>query len=861
MLVLIRRLARRAALLLHRREREAMMDDEMRFHIEMEAAELRRSGLTATEADRQARIAFGGVERFKEEGRDARGTRLLEDLAQDVRYGLRQLRASPGFAAATVLTLALGIGATTTLASYRRYINSQETTLAAPERLVVLGEGRRECVRCARLSPAGYRAIRDRARTIERASLWAGWAPILRGPERTEALDGFRVTTGFFQLFDIPALLGRTIVAEDSAPDRRDIVVLSEQLWRTRFGGDSAVVGTVVILDGTPLTIVGVVASTKAYPRDANLWTPLTLTRAEAAQARPGFRSAGRLADGAAVTTASAELALIAGQLTEQSPREKRSTATLSATSFADLGKRDGDAQTGIIMAAMWMVLLIACLNLAGLLVARLSARRRELAVRRALGAAPVRIVRQLLVEILLIAGAGGVCGAILAMWALGALIGWPDLHIDLREFATTLAMGLLSGLVIGLWPAWRATRPTLEHELRNRAGGASVDMARGRRALVVAEVALAIVLLTAAGQLARSFWKMSDFAPGFRAEQLLVLRVRGAPNAKAAAGRADRIAEAIEALPAVERAGAALGVPFGHGWGQGTFELDGSAIAVAEERSSARMQASSPGYFAALGIPILRGRAFTDADRAGAPRVAIVNQAFAERFLPGEDPVGRAVAIDSVRWEIVGVTATVFTGNFDELVAPEIHRPAQQWEQPQMWIAARTRGDPSGIGEGVMAAVRRIDPDLAITRLTTMSALRDNDMRSERQMLRMMAGFAVAAMFISAIGLYGLISYSVAQRTREFGVRLALGATTSAVLKLVLIQGMRPAVIGVAVGIAGAIGATQVMRSILFRVSPADPLTLGAVTAAICAIALFAAWLPARRAMRVDPMTSLRED
>jgi predicted permease len=856
---------RRLRGLMSRGEHERRMDDEVRFHLEMEAAELRGAGVSASEAMRQARLRFGGVERFKEEGRDARGTRPIEELWQDLNYGARQLRRTPGFTAATVLTLALGIGATTMLQSDRRYLASEVRTLASPEGLVYVGQGPERCLRCRRMAAGNYASIRSRARSFEHMSMIAEWEPILRGTERAELTDGQRVTTEFFQTLRIQAMLGRTLLPDDGAGDRQHVVVLTEAMWRDRFGSDKGVLGRTIILDRLPYTIVGVVANDAVYPSDTEFWAPLVLTAGQLSDRQnTEYGVVARLRDGTTAQLASVELATIASQLTSESQDvlDGSTFVVVPVLSFHRMIR--GLPQTFTVAVAL--VLLIACVNLAVLLIARLSVRGRELAVRRALGAATGRIIRQLLTETILVTVLGGLLGAAVAVWGGRILLGWPEILFDVGAFAFALASGLVSGLVIGLWPSIRSARPKLMSGLRDgtRTATGGIDTAGARRSLVVGEVAVAIVLLAAAALLARSFQKIYAIRPGFDTDRVLALRVQSpppSPGTHADAEQFDRLVRAIEAIPGVERAGATLGLPFGHGSIAGSFEVEGRATVTSGQRPRASMQSATPGYFEALGIPIVRGRSFSEGDRANAPRVALINQVVAQRFFPDEDPIGRAVIIDDARWEIVGVVGAVFHGNVEQMTPTEIYRPAQQWERPSVWIAMRTRTDPATIGPNVAEAVRRFDPDIAITRLLTMSALRANDMASERRMLRVMAAFALAAVLISVIGLYGVISYSVSQRTREFGVRLALGAKRSAVLGLVLGQGVRLAAMGAAFGIAVALGVLRLMRAMLFGVSPVDPLTLGAVALTMCAVAVFAAYLPAHRAMRIDPMTSLRDD
>jgi len=836
------------------------LDDELRLHLEREAEKYVARGMTRDEAMRCARAAFGNLDRVKEAARGARGTRLVEDLWWDLRHAVRQLRASPGFTAVTVATLALGIGATTTIDTFRRYVASEGMTLVAPDRLVYLGQGSETCAWCTSMSPANYLAVRDQARSLQHVSMFADWEPALRGEDGADLADGARVTPEFFHTLQVRPLLGRLLVPEDATPGNNEVIVLSEGAWHRRFASVPDIVGLTVFLDRVPYTVVGVAPDDAVFPRDAELWTPLVLT-AEESNDRDGVQHTvvGRLREGATVQGARAEVASIAARVAAEFP-ELMSATTFLAVSLPELHRREPFAPT----YAAGLVLLIACVNLAGLLVARLSARHHEFAIRRALGAKPGRIVRQLMVETILLATCAGVLGAAVATWGTRILIGWSEVRLDGHGVALATGLGLFSGIIVGLWPALRFARPARMGELHDvtRTATGSIDAARGRRALVVIQVALAVVLLSAAGLLGRSFREIYDVDAGFDAANVLAVRVRVPPPEQGRVpepDRIDRLVRTVEATPGVTRAGAVVGIPFGLGAGSGTFEIVGRPPLPRRERPRARMQGATPGYFDALGIPLLRGRDFTDSDRTRSLPVAIVNQDFAERFFANEDPVGRAVTIDSVRWEIVGVSGTAFHGDQEELSRPEIYRPMQQWGRPFVWIALRTRGDPARLGRAVASAVRQFDPDIPITRMDTMSQLRADSMGSERRMLRLIAAFAVVAILISAIGLYGVIGYSVAQRTREFGVRMALGAGAASVLGLVLGWGIRLATVGAVFGIVGALGAGRVIRSMLFRVSPADPFTLGVVVLLICAVAVIAAYLPARRATLVDPLTSLR--
>jgi putative ABC transport system permease protein len=866
----IERIARRLTLLSRIGEHDRGMDEEMRFHLEMEAAALEREGVPPEEARKRARRSFGPVTRFKEEGRDARGTRLVEDLWRDVTYALRQLRGSPGFAAATILTLALGIGVMSTRISAMGLGRTLEgSNLPDQDRLVVLGEGPLGCERCLTLSAGSFEAIRDQLRSIDRLTLIQEWEPVLRGTEVTELTDGVRVLPNFFETLRIQPMLGRTLVPADGAADRQHVVVLHEGFWRERFAADPAVVGKVMTLDLVDHAIVGVVAAAAAYPQtDADFWAPLVLTSAPSNQAGDlDYTALGRMRTGASLESLDAGIAAIAAR-GDLATAERPQGWNLQATSLAEVNRPTLERDTLAFTAAVGLVYLIACVNLAGLLTARLSARRRELSVRRAIGAGAGRIARQLFTEAILLTSLGAAAGAGVAMIAARFVGRGTDAPTQTSAFLIPIGLGLVSGLLIGLWPAIRFARQKLGNELREATshtatGGA--DSARFRRALVVAQVAVTIVLVAATGLLARSFQETLDIDPGFETDRLIALRIQHPPSTEPGSPDAaphDGLVRALENVGGVERAGASLALPFGVASSarDGEFEIEGSVL-PGPDRPEALMQAVTPGYFEALGVSVVQGRAFAEGDGREGPAVAMVNEAFVDRYLGGEAATGRMLTIDERNWEIVGVVGNVFYGSTDEVTNPEVYRPMQQVEASTVWVAVRAQVESPALAGDLAEEVHRFDPDLAVTRLLTMNTLRTATMDSESRMLRLMGFFALAALLISGIGLYGLISYSVAQRTREFGVRLALGAERRRVLGLVLRQGLGLAAIGGAIGLVGAIGALRVMRSLIYGISPVDPMALTGAAVVILALALFAAYLPAHRAMRVDPITTLRGD
>jgi predicted permease len=529
------------------------------------------------------------------------------------------------------------------------------------------------------------------------------------------------------------------------------------------------------------------------------------------------------------------------------------------------------------------LVLGVACINLAGLLLARLTARRKEIAIRAAMGAGGTRIARQLLTETLLLTVGSGVLGAAVAAGAIHIvrdampsfvveyLPNWRNMRIDVRALLVALATGALTGIAIGLWPALRFARPSLVEELKDgaRSATASGRVSRMRHALVVFEIAFAIMLLAAAGLLARSVSNMHAVHPGFRADHVLTFKVDAPARAPGDSTPVDslrweRLAARLHALPDVVRASAVYGLPYSHSASTNGFKIEGRAADSPLRGSAVQMVPAGVDYFATLEIPMLRGRAFTATDRSGAPRVAIIDEAIADKFFPTDDPIGHSIVIDSVSWQIVGVAGKTRYGARGRVISQspgEIYRPMAQWPWRFAQFVVRTRGEPLQTAPEAMRVVRAFDRDLAVTRVGTLASVVRDDVAPDRVLAGMMLGLAVAAVLISAIGLYGLISYGVAQRMREFGIRRALGAESKALLALVLGQGARLAAAGATLGLVGALAATRVMRAALFGVSPTDPLTLAAVVAAMCAVGIAAAYLPARRATLVDPMVSLREE
>lgn len=862
---------RRIRALLGRRRLERDMDDEMRLHLELEAEELIRNGVAPQEAHRRARLAFGGVERFKEEGRDARGVRWTEDLGRDARLGVRQMRRSVGFTIAALITLALGIGATTAMASMAHAILVDPLPFVDGDRLVVFAQ----CGGCQRMAIGNYVTLRDEMRTLQSAAAMGPSSPILRGADRTEVLDGSRVTVEFFTLAGVHALLGRTFAPGDTVAGQQRVAMIGEATWRSRFGADSTVVGRTITLDGAPATVIGVVPARSAFPATTEIWTLLPIdVKAIADRYWTDYTVIGRMRAGATIADVRAELRAIAGRLAIAFPDAmKRQRFTVKPS-------RAWNDQVllpiTVFMTAVALVLVIACTNLAGLLLARLTAREREIAVRAAMGAAGERIARQLLTETLLLSVTGGLLGAITA-WVMieslrgvvpaDAIAGWTNIGMSWTALAVSLGLGIMTGAVIGVGPALRFSRPDLVQALKDgvraTAGGRG---ARARRALVVAQVAFSIMLLVAAGLLTRTAVNLYRADIGVRTDHVLTMRLRYPPSVDSTRRRPpdfyDRLTVNIEAIPGVVGAGTVSWVPF-TGFTSFGFEIEGRPPLAPADRPWARMQAVTAGYFDVMRIHVARGRAFDANDVAGAPRVVVISESAARRLFDekGDDPIGRALLMEGQRYEIVGVSRDVhhFGANTGGLF--EVYYLQAQWPHNSATLAVRTAGDPADATAAVTRAVHAFDPDVAINRVATMPAVAGEYLARYRVMAGLMIGFAVIALLISAIGLYGVISFAVAQRTREFGIRLALGAGQRDLLRLVLGDGVRLAAIGVAIGLVGAAGLTQAMRSLLYGVAPVDPIVLVAVTFTLGTLAVGTSFVPARRATRVDPMTSLRAE
>ncbi len=876
---------------------EQELDAEIRLHVELRAERLRREGLAPDEAWAEALRRFGpleearatlrGAARRREERLGARES--LAGLRQDLRYAARTLRGSPAFTLAAVLTLALGIGATSSIFSVVHGVLLRPLPFPAPERLVQVrtvtaGAPEADDV----LSPPNFMSLAERSRAFGGVAAVLTGDHVLGGAGEARTVESARVSASFFGVMGVRPVLGRGFVPAENQPGSDGVVVLGWGLWQRAFGGDPGVVGRTVRLDGVPREVVGVMPRGFDFPAERELWVPLPYDGYFSATGVLGRKGnayvtvLARLRPGVGLEEGRAELRDLAGRLQAAFP------ASNTGVGFTAVPLRDalvGEARKPLLLlfGAVGLVLLVAAANVVGLLLARAATREGEMAVRVALGAGRGRLVRQLLTESLLLGLAGGGLGLLLALWTTRALValrpeGMPrvdSIRVDGPVLAFTLAVALATSVLAGLVPALRATEGGISGTLRGggRGGLASRRGNRLRGGLVVGQMALAVVLLAGAGLLLRSFARLVAVDPGFRVERVLAFRVelpRAAyDSGDETSGFYARFLERVHGLPGVEAAGAVYRLPIAQGSFGSRFEVEGRAVGAGEEEPSIGVLSVTPGYFRTLGVPLLRGRGIEDGDRAGGPPVVVINRAAAERFFSGVDPVGRRLArfsFDPIEaaaesFTVVGVVGDVRGEALDRAPEPEAFFAHAQVPLPAMSVVVRASGDPLALAGAVRRELSALDPDLPAPEFRTLEQVVAESVARPRFLAGLLTLFAAAALSLAALGVYGLLSYAVAQRTREIGVRIALGARPRDVLEMVVRRALALAGAGVVLGLGGALTLTRLLESQLFGVGAGDPATLAAVVSLLGAAALLASLVPARRAARMSPLEALRAE
>jgi putative ABC transport system permease protein len=801
-----------------------------------------------------------------------------------MRYAIRRLVHQPGFSLVVILTLALGIGANTAIFSLVNAVLLRPLPYDHPERLVTLNHYYPDLNNLeAGFAVPSYRDLTERMRIFDAFAVAGRWNTNLTGTGEPEKLSGAYATADFFKVFGVAPILGRTFLPGEDRAGHEHVVVIGHGLWERRFGSDRSIIGKKIVLGGEPFEVIGVMPRGffVLFDRRVEIWGPAVFKPEQYnddARTNEFLVSLGRLRPGVSVEQGTREVTAFADALKRDHPASYDRTWTIQTRSFDDYMTARLRPALLVLLGAVGFVLLIACANIANLLLARSESRTREMAVRAAIGATRGDLIRQLLTESVLLSLAGAAAGLVVAGAAVQALVALAPvdqippggISIDATVLTYTLGIALATGLIFGFAPALHGSRTDLQHSLKD--GVRTAGDRQGlwlRRGLVVAEMALALTLLVGAGLLIRSFARLQGVSPGFDASHLATMMVQLPPtkykedSAKVAFFDAAR--QRIGSLPGVVSVGAGSRIPFDGNWATGSFNVEGYQPPKGQPGPWGDLRLVTPGLHEALKVRLLRGRLLTDADRAGAPQVAVVDTEAVRRFWPATDPVGKRVTFDDpskpdVKWiTVVGVVDHVAHEGLDAEHRVQLYFPYAQLPQAQMTFAVRTAGDPAAIVNAVRGAIREVDPDQPISDVATMDNLMDRAVGQRRLSMTLLATFAVLAMVLAALGIYGVMAFDVTRRSQEIGVRMALGAARGDVLGLVLRQGLTMAVVGVGIGLVAAAALSRVLRAQLFGVDSIDPLTFASVAAGLLAVATLATLLPALRATRVNPIAALR--
>jgi putative ABC transport system permease protein len=884
----LRGLLMRSAGFFGRSRLERELAEELESHLQMHVEDNLRDGMSPEEARRHALVKLGGITQTTEEYRRQRSLPLIETFLKDLRYGARRLAKSPGFTAVAVLSLALGIGANTAIFSLLNTALLRPLPVERPEQIVSLANAG-----ASRGFPAfsypNYKDFRDRSGDIFDGLYAYRFAPLSVSHEGTsERLWGYVVTGNYFEVLGVKAALGRMLTPDDDRqPGGHPVTVISYECWQRCFGADPAVVGKSLIVNGRSFTVVGVLprgfygTEIIAAPE---MWFPMSMQ----AEIEVGNNSLdkrgvenlliqGRLKPGVSPERAQAALDVIASQLEREFPEvNEGKRVALSPPGFISAVIRGAVLGfTGLLMVVVAFVLLLACVNLANLLLARAAERRKEIAMRLALGASRPRLVWQLMAESMLLALLSGAAGVLLAYWLVQLAAGLKppvdvplaiDLRMDYRVLAFTCVVSLLTGVLFGLLPAWQATKVELLPALKDETASGALRRSWWKSGLIALQVALSLVLLIGGGLMLRALQRAQALDLGFEpkgaVEVSFDLRLQGYDGAR---GREfqKRLLERVRALPGVRAAGLVDLPPVDLHFSRATVFVEGRLPERDARAPRAMVSRAGPGYFQAMGTRLVRGRDFGERDDENAPPVAIVNEEFAHRFWPGEDPLGRRFrqgGPEAPLLEVVGVVEDGKYAGLNEEPQRYVVRPLAQAYTGTNTLVLRTDGDVKGILALVRGEVRQLDQHLPVSGKTLEERLA-MPLLPVRLGAILLGGFGLLALALAAVGIYGVMSYAVSRRTREIGIRMALGARASDVLRLTLRQGMMPVLVGVALGLAAALGLTRLAGSLLFGVSASDPLTYAGVAVLLTAVALLACYIPANRAAKVDPLVALRND
>jgi predicted permease len=865
--------------------RDLEFQAELEEHVSLLAERYRRQGMTSEAAMLAARRQFGNTTLLQEDLRAMQIIPAIESLRGDLTYAARMLRRNPGFAATAVITLALGIGANTTIFSVCNAMLFKPLPYAEPDHLVMLSE-RQSDGKPSDVAPANFVDWRNGSHSFTdvaaiRASSFAS-SFILGGQSEATRLTGGDVSSSFFSVLGVRFMLGRNFLPDEDLPGHDRVAILSYAAWTKQFGADRDIAGKPITLDDKSYTVVGVLpadfqfGSTAAdfqARSQADIWVPLALDPQKLQRGAHMLHVIGRLDPGVKLAQAQAELDVMAANLAQQYPADNKDRG-IAAVPLTDQVTGSVRVALETLLGAVGLVLLIACANVANLLLGRAAARQKEMAVRIALGASRWRLAQQLLTESLFLAGLGGIAGFVLALAAIAALT--PQLPadlsraagiaVDMRMLIFTAVISLVTGILFGLGPLFAARRENAGESLKQNNRSASGIQTRLRSGLAVAQIAIAIILLIGAGLMVKSFWALMHVAPGFRSESVLTARLslprsRYPDNHRIAALEGELL-ESLRGRPGVQSAGFATHVPLGgsdNDWG---FVIEGRPPLPVGTHNITRYRPVSAGYFATIGIPLLRGRSFTSADTAESPWVVVINDSMAREYWPSGNPIGQRLNFAEPPWRtVIGVVGDVLHEGLDGAAKAEMYLPVEQSSNIESvpTIVVRTEIATGAAAGELRGAVSAIDPAIAVDRIETMQQLVSGSVAQPRFRTMILAAFSLLALVMASIGIYGVMNYLVIQRTREFGIRLSLGATQTDVLRLVLGRAATLIGAGTCLGLVGSVLLVRLITKLLFGTAPLDPLTFAAVPVLLAAVALVASYIPARRATRIDPIVALR--
>ena len=808
----------------------------------------------------------------------------MRTLWQDAAYAFRMLRKSPAFTTIAIVTLALGIGANTAIFSFVDAWVIKPIPYPQPERLMVLQSHnvKKGWTSDAVTSTADFLDFQKQQTSFTQTAAWVSWDFNLTGNGPPALVDGGRVSWNFFDALGAKPILGRSLTSADDDAGAPHVAIISEGLWKSRYGSDPKIIGRIITISDEPYSVVGVMSGKFLFPLlgISNIWTPLALSPDERANRNSSwFESFGRLKSGVTQEQAAAETNAIFERLAREYPKTDTDQTMILTSMITQIGSNEGVPEVMICLWVVALILLIACANVANLMLARATQRTKEMAVRGALGATRARLIRQLLTESLLLFSFGGVTGILCGAWCMGwiqsmipghvrgYIVNYGYVSLDVTTLFFTLAIALVCGLIFGLAPAFQSSAVDLNQALKEASGKTSGSGrgARLRRIFVAGEIALAVVVLISTVLLVRSFINSAGSNPGFDSANLMTAQVQ-LPKTKYTSEAMDRnfsdaVLARIRALPGIASAGVASAIPFG-AFGQ-TYEVEavGKPAPQPGEELGARWTAVSPNYFSTMRIRLLKGRSFTAADGPGTGNVAVIDQTFAHQFWPNEDPIGQKLTFgrDHTVCTIVGMVNDVKMYNLRGRPERQMYVPLAQFPSPTLGFVARTAGSSTGIGDAIRNSIWAVDTDQPVSSVEQMDTLMAVQDAGMRVLTKLMVLFGLLALFLCSIGIYGVMAHMVSQRTHEIGIRMALGASPRNVMRLVIAQGLKLAVIGIAIGIVGAFGMTRLLSSDLYQVTPRDPLSFAGVAVVFALIAVAGCYIPARRAMRVEPVIALR--